>query len=107
MEELDFKTYRHLYTNMSNFLHRPDLIVYLDVEPEEALRRVKMRNRGCETKIPVEYLRSLKKGYEDWLEDVEPRIPVFRIDWNKFQPTENVIKLIREKLQETRKGLII
>ena len=107
MEELDFNTYRHLYSNMSNFLHRPDLIVYLDVEPEEALRRVKMRNRGCETNLPVEYLRSLKKGYEDWLKDVEPRIPVLRIDWDEFKSTDYVIDLINKKLEKTRKGLVI
>ena len=46
MEELDFKTYVDLFKNMSNFLHRPDLILYLDVEPEEALRRVNQRSRG-------------------------------------------------------------
>ena len=107
MEELDFNTYRHLYSNMSNFLHRPDLIVYLNVEPEEALRRIKMRNRGCETNLSIEYLSSLKKGYEDWLEDVEPRIPVLKIDWNKFKSTEHVTDLIHKKLKKTRKGLVI
>jgi len=107
MEELDFQTYRHLYSNMSNFLHRPDLILYLDVEPEEALRRVKMRNRGCETNLPVEYLHSLKKGYEDWLDDVSPRIPVLKINWNEFKSTEYVTELVRKKLKETRRGLII
>lgn len=107
MEELDFQTYRHLYQNMSNFLHRPDIIVYLDVEPSIALERVKMRSRGCETGITIEYLSNLKKGYEEWLLDVEPRIPVLRINWNKFQPMENIVKLIYNKLKETRKGLII
>ena len=106
MEELDFKTYRHLYLNMCNFLHRPDLIVYLDVEPEEALRRVKMRNRDCETTIPIEYLRKLKKGYEDWLHDIEPRIPVLKLNWNTFQSTEKVVELIKQKLKN-RKGLIV
>ena len=35
MSELDFKTYVDL-SKYANFLHRPDLIVYLDVEPEIA-----------------------------------------------------------------------
>lgn len=107
MEELDFNTYIHLYSNMSNFLHRPDLIVYLDVEPEEALRRIKMRNRECETNLPIDYLRSLKKGYEDWLQDIEPRIPVLRIDWNTFKSIDYVTDLIHKKLKKTKKGLVI
>jgi deoxyadenosine kinase len=107
MEELDFQTYRHLFQNMCNFLHRPDIIVYLDVEPEEALRRVKMRSRGCECNIPVEYLAALKNGYEEWLEDVEPRIPVLRLDWSEFRDTKVVADAIRKKLATCRRGLII
>lgn len=107
MEELDFQTYRELYGHMSNFLHRPDLIVYLDVSPEEALRRVQLRSRGCETGITVDYLGALQNGYEQWLEDVSPRIPVLRLDWNEFQPTEKVARKIRDMLKKTRKGLII
>ena len=61
MEELDFQTYRSLFQNMSNFLHRPDLIIYLDVKPEIALERIKNRSRNCETNIPLEYLKDLQK----------------------------------------------
>jgi len=107
MEELDFQTYRSLFQNMSNFLHRPDLIIYLDVKPEIALERIKNRSRNCETNIPLEYLKDLQKGYEDWLKDVSPRIPILRIDWNKFKDTEYVINLVKNKLKETKKGLVL
>ncbi len=66
-----------------------------------------MRNRDCETNLPIEYLRSLKKGYEDWLKDVEPRIPVLRIDWNEFKSTDYIMNLIHKKLEQTNKGLIL
>jgi deoxyadenosine kinase len=107
MEELDFQTYKSLFQNMSNFLHRPDLIIYLDVKPEIALQRIKHRSRNCETNIPLEYLKDLQKGYEDWLKDVSPRIPVLRIDWNKFKDIKYVINLVKNKLKETRKGLVL
>ncbi len=107
MTELDFQTYRDLYSNMTRFLHRPDLIVYLDVKPEEAINRIKIRARGCEINISVDYLNSLQNGYEEWLKDISPRIPVLRLDWNEFLPTEEVIVLIKAKLDETRKGLVI
>ena len=57
MEELDFKTYVDLFSNMTNFLHRPDLIIYLDVEPEEALRRINERSRDCESNLTLDYLK--------------------------------------------------
>ena len=106
MEELDFKTYVDLFKNMSNFLHRPDLIVYLDVEPEEALKRCRRRSRDCESKMTLEYLVKLKKGYEEWLKDIEPRIPVLRLDWNKFQDTKDVVKVVKMYLKGV-KGLVI
>ena len=106
MSKLDFKTYVDLFQNMANFLHRPDLIVYLDVEPEIALERINERSRGCETGITIEYLKSLKEGYEEWLSDVEDRIPVLKLDWNSYQDTDIIILKIKEKIKE-KKGIIL
>ena len=106
MEELDFKTYVDLFNNMSNFLHRPDLILYLDIEPEEALRRVNERSRGCESGLTLEYLQDLRKGYEEWLEDVKDRIPVIRLDWNTYQDHKKIADIIRVKLSN-KKGLVV
>ena len=106
MDDDDFSTYVDLFNNMSNFLHRPDLIIYLDVEPEEALRRINNRSRTCEHSISLEYLKALKEGYEDWLRDISSRIPVLRIDWNEFRDTEFVIEEINKTL-EIRKGLVV
>jgi deoxyadenosine kinase len=35
MEERDFRTYMELFSNMSNFMKKPNIIVHLDVTPEE------------------------------------------------------------------------
>lgn len=43
MEERDYRTYRSLFEAMSSFMRRPNIIVHLDVKPEESLERVKMR----------------------------------------------------------------
>lgn len=106
MEDLDFKTYCQLFNNMTNFLHRPDVIIYLDVEPEEALMRVKTRSRDCETDLPIEYLRKLKKGYEEWLDDLRGRIPIIHLDWNTFQDTDYIVSKIQEALR-TKQTLVI
>lgn len=107
MEDLDFRTYVQLFNNMTNFLHRPDLIIYLDVEPTEALRRVKERSRSCEANLSLQYLVELKKGYEEWLLDVEGRIPVLRLDWNTYMDPKEVALKVNEALASKSKGVIL
>jgi len=106
MDPLDFQTYVDLFQNMSNFLHRPDVIIYLDVEPEVALERIKQRGRECEAGITLEYLIKLKNGYEEWLRDIEGRIPVLKLDWNTYQDTEKVCQMINNSLA-LKKGLVV
>lgn len=98
ISDLDFQTYADLYRSMTNFLHRPDLIIYLDVTPEKAYERLKTRGRECEKGIPLDYLRNLRDGYEDWLKNRSAGIPVLRLDWNNPAETEEVIKLVEAKL---------
>lgn len=95
---LDFQTYADTYTNMTNFLHRPDLIIYLDVTPEKAFERLHSRGRDCENNVPLEYLRNLREGYEDWIRNRLEGIPVLRIDWNDPLETNIVIELIEHTL---------
>ena len=41
MSERDYRTYVSLFSNMSNFMRKPNLIIYLDVTPEQSLERIK------------------------------------------------------------------
>merc|ERR1712146_340258 len=59
MDERDFKTYMELFQNMANFMKKPNIIVHLDLTPEESYRRIQLRKRECESGIPVEYLKAL------------------------------------------------
>lgn len=101
ISDLDFTTYKGLFANMTNFLHRPDAIVYLDVSVDTAIDRIIQRGRECEKNIPRDYLEKLKKGYEDWLTEVDGRIPVVRIDWNKYHSPEEVIEEVKKKMKRS------
>ena len=108
MEKDVFQTYRDTFESMTHFLHRPDMIIYLDVKPEIALERIKKRSRGCETTITLEYLQALQKGYEEWIQDIHPRIPVIRIDWNTFKDTKDVLQIIEKyKGKQYQKGIVV
>ena len=102
MEPRDFETYRQLSENMSNFMKRPNLIVHLDVTPEESYERIKMRSRGCETGVSLEYLQLLHKGYEEFLEHISKVIPVIKVNWSKFRTAEEMAIVIAEEYKQMR-----
>jgi deoxyadenosine kinase len=84
MDNRDYETYVTLFRNMSNFMCRPNVIIYLDVSPEKSLERIKRRDRGCETTVTVEYLTRLRDNYEEFLQEISRLIPVIRAPWNEF-----------------------
>ena len=83
---------------MTSFIRYPDIMVFLDVEPEKAMERVNKRGRECEKDISLEYLVTLRDGYEEWLKDIEGKVPIIRLDWDTYQDTEKVAELIKKKL---------
>ena len=97
MEEREYKTYLNLLRNMSNFMKKNTLIVHLDVKPEESLRRIKLRARGCETGITVDYLTKLYNAYEEFLKEISKVIPVIRVNYSKFKTAEEMAQIIKKE----------
>lgn len=97
MDERDYRTYVQLFKNMSNFMCKPNVIVYLDVSPEKSMERIKHRGRGIEAGISLDYLKALHKGYEDFVDDISRIIPVIRVDYDRFATAEEMAKVIREE----------
>lgn len=97
MKKRDFDTYCSLFDNMSNFMRRPNLIIHLQITPEESLKRLKMRNRGCETKITLKYLQQLYDEYEIFITEISKKIPVIRVDYRTFQDPKDIVKMILEQ----------
>lgn len=83
-------------------MRQPNMIVHLDVTPEESLKRIQLRSRGIETGISIEYLRALHAGYETFLDDISRSIPVIRVNWNTFQSAEKMATMIKEKYASMR-----
>ncbi len=68
MSKQDWETYSELYRAMLTSLQPPDLMVYLRCNVRNIRKRIKKRGRQMELDIPVAYLRSLNKLYEEWIE---------------------------------------
>jgi len=102
MDERDYQTYVSLFSNMSNFMRKPNLIIHLDVKPEESLERIKSRARDCESSISLEYLTNLYKAYEDFIEGIAHVIPVIRVNWSKFRTAEEMAEMIKREYMNMR-----
>jgi deoxyadenosine kinase len=97
MDERDYRTYQELFKHMSNFMCKPSVIVYLDVSPETSLERIRMRNRGVEADIELQYLRALYAGYERFVKDISRVIPVIRIDYERFATADEMAEVIKHE----------
>ena len=47
MDERDYRTYLNLFKHMSNFMCRPNIIVYLDIKPETSFKRIQNALQRC------------------------------------------------------------
>lgn len=97
MRERDYRTYLHLFRHMSNFMCRPNLIVYLDVKPERSMERVRQRSRDVENGITLEYLTALYAEYERFIADISRSVPVIRVDWDRFRDVNDIAAVIERE----------
>ncbi len=97
MDERDYRTYSELFRHMSNFMCKPNVIVYLDVSPELSQERIRQRGREVEGGVSLEYLSALHKGYEAFIADISRVIPVIRVDYDRFATAEEMARVIQRE----------
>ncbi len=97
MDPRDYRTYLELFQHMSNFMCRPHLIIFLDVDPETSLERIQLRSRGIESGISLEYLRALHAEYGRFIEDISKVVPVIRASWKEYRDAEEMAAVIKRE----------
>ncbi len=101
MSDRDWDTYITHFEVMKGFLRYPDVILYLKVTPERALERIESRARPEEVgKVPLDYLKKLHDGYEEFVEEMSRYTVVVPLDWSEFRSVEEVAD---EVISSTRK----
>lgn len=101
LEERDYRTYLDLFKHMSNFMCRPNLIVYLDLTPESSLARVEERNRGVESGITLGYLQALHREYERFISEISRTIPVIRVNWEEYGDADTMARILEREYLST------
>jgi deoxyadenosine kinase len=97
MDERDYRTYLELFGNMSNFMCKPSVIVFLDVSPEASADRIRLRSRDVEGGIALDYLKALYDGYQEFVADISKVIPVIRVDYERFASVEQMAQVIQRE----------
>jgi hypothetical protein len=75
----DFRTYRQLFTALTQSITPPTLLIYLRGAVPTLQRRILGRDRQVERSIPASYLGHLNHRYEEWLRRFE-LCPVVQIE---------------------------
>ncbi|MFI5347739.1 MAG: deoxynucleoside kinase [Elusimicrobiota bacterium] len=96
--DLDYNTYLDLFDNMVlRELVFPQILIYLDCQPETAIKRISSRGRVMESAVSLDYLRMLKANYEQFIGEMEQAgVRILRIKWETFQPVSEVVRLVHE-----------
>lgn len=105
MSKLNYETYRLLYLQRTNKMKPPSVMLFLDVEPEVAFRRVKERARGAEVGMTLKYLQDLRDQYLDLMVELQNgdhewagKVDIRRIAWNADnQPTTAILSMLKDK----------
>ncbi len=104
MDKRDWKTYNDLFKNMTYFLVKPDLIVYLKADLDVLLERINTRKRDYESTIDSDYLAKLNELYDKWIDSIDwTRVIV--VDTNNFNVFKDKEKL-KKTLENIRKSLL-
>ena len=81
----DFRTYRRLFSSLTQSITPPTLLVYLNASVPTLLERINGRSRPYERAIPAEYLAQLNRRYDEWLRRFElcpvPAIETDQLDF--------------------------
>ena len=104
MTQRDWDNYRNLFSIMTSFLRKPDLIIYLQASTDTLLSRIRGRDRDFERSIDPEYLHRLNVAYDQWIKRIKEREPVMVVDTNRFnifrdeKRLETILSEIQERL---------
>lgn len=68
MSERDYRTYQSLFENMISLVRPPDLMIYLRADLPKLREQIRKRGRSFEQSISDEYLNSLNRLYEEFVQ---------------------------------------
>ena len=85
LSELEMSLYRKIYENQSSQICTPDLVIYLQADPETLVGRIKKRGIMMERDISMEYIINLSNAYNKFFYSYE-KSPVLIVNTTHIDP---------------------
>ena len=83
----EFELYTKIYDALNITIPKPDLIIYLQADPDTLLERIKLRGNGFEKNITKDYLQKITDAYTQFFYSYKESplliINTSRVDVNK------------------------
>jgi len=101
LSDRDYENYCALFKVMTDYLRKPDLILYIRASTWTLVTRIRKRGRDFEKTITVDYLHELNEAYERWIKRIKEDIPVLVIDGDSldFEKYPHHLEQVYEKLE--------
>ncbi len=98
MTDRDYATYKDHFEALRPMLRLPDVVIHLAADTDMIAQRVLSRGREAERGIDAAYLRRLSELFAIWVNSVRDKTSVIELDWNSFQPVEDVVARVEKDL---------
>lgn len=102
MSDRDFKNYKALFEEMTNYLQPPGLLIYIRAQVPTLVRQIQQRGRDYENTIRIEYLERLNRLYESWIERYPHEKLIIDTDDLDFVSNQedlgSIIELVEQRL---------
>ena len=99
MDDRDFSTYTNLFGTIKDFIILPTVIVHLRTPVTTIQERIRERGRASEKEVSKKYLQLLSDFIDEWTKSISAGTQVIQMDWTTYQPVEDVVKQIEDRLQ--------
>lgn len=112
MTDVDYATYVSLFEAMvlTPYFPKPDVLIYLEGEFEDVLKRIKERGREMEQNTPIEYWEEMYSRYQNWIDSFE-ECEVIRVNINEYDvindpsSIEKIIEKISVKINNSKQTI--
>jgi deoxyadenosine/deoxycytidine kinase len=106
LNETEISLYSKIYEILRKDILNPSLIIYLQIDPERALSRIKHRSRPFEKNITLEYLRDLNEAYNQFFFHYrESPLLIINVNEIDFVNNEEDFLTILKEIEKEEKGM--
>lgn len=84
----ELRLYQQIYQNIQPQSPQPDLVIYLQAEPDTLLERIHRRGNPAESAISLDYLRALCQAYSQFFHHYDAA-PVLTVNTSGLNPIDS------------------